>query len=119
MKRAIDVQFESPSKRGKSIGREEHAEIASDNLDGCDCSICWWTDALIRCDKCKADMVEKKKLDEEFDKYRDEFIERLEMSRAEETWLTQAWKREIHKCVKKEKRPSKALSEEELIAMIE
>ena len=84
MKRAIDVQFESPSKRGKSIGREEHAEIASDNLDGCDCSICWWTDALIRCDKCKADMVEKKKLDEEFDKYRHEFIERLEMSRTEE-----------------------------------
>ena len=119
MKRAIDVQFESPSKRGKNIGREEHAEIASDNLDGCDCSICWWTDALIRCDKCKADMVEKKKLDEEFDKYRDEFIERLAFSRTEETWLTQAWKRKIHKCVKKEKRPSKALSEEELIAMIE
>ena len=66
---------------------------------------------MIRCDKCKADMVEKKKLDEEFDKYRDEFIERLAFSRT--------WKKEIHKCVKKEKRPSKALSEEELIAMIE
>ena len=57
---------------------------------------------MIRCDKCKADMVEKKDLDEEFDKYRDEFIERLEMSRTEELWLTQARKREIHKCVKKE-----------------
>ena len=74
---------------------------------------------MIWCDKCKAEMAQKIKQEEEFEKYRDEFIERLEMSRTEETWLTQAWKREIHKCVKKEKRPSKALSEEELIAMIE
>ena len=64
-------------------------------------------------------MVEKKKLDEEFNKYRDEFIERLEMSRTEETWLTQAWKKEIRKSVKKENRHSKTLPEEELIATIE
>ena len=44
---------------------------------------------------------------------------RIEMSRAKEPWLAQCWKREIHKCVKKEKRSTKGLSEEELIAMID
>ena len=99
--------------------REEHAEIASDDPDGCACSICWWTDALIWCDKCWAEMVDKKKREEEFEKERDELLMRIEMSRAKEPWLAQCWKREIHKCVKKEKRSSKGLSEEELIAMID
>ena len=79
--------------------REEHAEIASDDPDGCACSICWWTDALIWCDKCKAEMAQKNKQEEEFEKERDELLMRIEMSRAKEPWLKQCWKREIDKCV--------------------
>ena len=123
MKRAMDVQFELDDRIPRwsfhRTRREEHAEIANDDPDGCACSICWWTDALIWCDKCRAEMVEKKQREEEFEKERDELLMRIEMSRAKEPWLMQCWKREIHKCVKKEKRSSKGLSEEEPIAMIE
>ena len=63
--------------------------------------------------------TEKKKREEEFEKESDELLMRIEMSRAKEPWLMQCWKREINKCVKKEQRSSKGLSEEELIAMIE
>ena len=74
---------------------------------------------MIWCDKCWAEMVEKKKREEEFEKERDELLMRIEMSRAKEPWLAQCWKREIRKCLKKEKRSTKGLSEEELIAMID
>ena len=64
-------------------------------------------------------MAQKIKQEEEFEKERDELLMRIEMSRAKEPWLKQCWKREIHNCVKKDKRSSKGLSDEELIAMIE
>ena len=74
---------------------------------------------MIRCDNCRAEMVEKKKLEEEFEKERDELLMCIEMSRAKEPWLKHCWKREINRCAKKGKRSSRVLSEEELIAMIE
>ena len=123
MKRAMDVHLAPhdriPRWSFHRTWREGHAEIASDDPDGCACSICWWTDALIWCDRCKAEMAQKIKQEEEFEKERDELLMRIEMSRAKEPWLAQCWKREIHKDVKKEKRSSKGLSEEELIAMID